>query len=683
MSEGYILNRFVRIRNNSLTSTTCRVLLFWFLMLFVVKAPIFSAALDETEFNQENSFQQVDTEAYRDSLVTYLQTLTSNIIKLDTLLALAHRTAGDDYERSLSIAMMGLEQSELFRNDEFKMKFLKAAGIASVNLGKYADALSNFNQFVDMAKVNADEIKVAEGLAWAGLVFINQGKFDASFTSYMEALQIYELAEDERGQGEMYKELCGVLFYLERYEEGVVYGKQAEAIFIKNGDDDELYNSYQEMANNYLGFEAYDEALDCIKKAMTLAEKIGVSEMSMASLLNSFGNVYKHLKRYDESVDAYKKSNQIVRKLDHVGGLSATTANLSDVYMRQGDYKSALPYQLESYELMEKHGFHMNRLENIGNLSTIYKKLGQFENALKFREQYGAQRDSMLSVEKDQVTKELSTKYQTGQKEELISLQTDQLNKQRYIQLLTTGFLILFGALLLMLYRNFKLKQKTNAKLGLANEQLEVKNKENELLLKEIHHRVKNNLQTVSSLLSLQSESIQDQSAIDAVQESKNRVASMAMIHQKLYQRDNLAAIEMRDYFETIGKAIIDSFGEKAEHVSLNIEMSELELDVDPAVPIGLIANELITNSLKYAFPHRQKGQVSISMSKDARGLIKLEIADNGQGQDAVAADFTSGGFGTMLIQLLTTQLRGTLEKSVEEGTSTIIRFSVPERHVA
>jgi len=239
------------------------------------------------------------------------------------------------------------------------------------------------------------------------------------------------------------------------------------------------------------------------------------------------------------------------------------------------------------------------------------------------------------------------------------------------------------AGMLLLLYRNFILKRKTNTKLAHANDQLQVKNKENELLLKEIHHRVKNNLQTVSSLLSLQSESIQDKSALDAVQASKNRVASMALIHQKLYQRENLAAIEMRDYFETIGEAIIESFGEKAAHVKLDVQMSELELDVDTAIPIGLITNELITNSLKYAFNSQEECKISVAMSTDTDNSLKLEISDNGQGQEVPDNFATSEGFGTMLINLLTTQLGGKLKTNLENGTATTILFPLREQSVA
>ena len=153
----------------------------------------------------------------------------------------------------------------------------------------------------------------------------------------------------------------------------------------------------------------------------------------------------------------------------------------------------------------------------------------------------------------------------------------------------------------------------------------------------------------------------------------------MALIHQKLYQGENLAAIEMRDYFETIGTTIINSFGAKAQGVELEVNMPEIELDVDTAIPIGLITNELITNSLKYAFQEKGDGKIFISMIKKEDNLIHLEITDNGT-HKSIGISEGGTGFGTMLINLLTTQLGGELEQSTTQGTATIIKFKLNQQ---
>lgn len=214
-----------------------------------------------------------------------------------------------------------------------------------------------------------------------------------------------------------------------------------------------------------------------------------------------------------------------------------------------------------------------------------------------------------------------------------------------------------------------------NSILNLRTKELAKKNQEIELLLKEIHHRVKNNLQTISSLLNLQSATISDPAALKAVQESQNRVRSMSLIHQKLYQDKNLATVEMKDYLETLAQTLLDTYGNMEGRVKLHFPMSDLELDVDTAIPLGLIANELITNSLKYAFPEDRRGKIEVSLSLDDDQQYCLRIADDGLGIQAHTNTQTGTGFGSRLIQLLAIQLNGRVEIQDDGGVTTLIKF--------
>jgi two-component sensor histidine kinase/Tfp pilus assembly protein PilF len=635
-------------------------------------------------FFQSLSLAQVSS-SFADSVWQRMDGFSSNAEKLDSMIALSVNLAKLESSKSLELARLGQSKAVEFQDEVRSSQFNLRLGSLNVNIGEFEKAMSYFDLVRQTAEKTGDQSQLALVFQKKGMALINQGQFQNAMENYMKSLRIYEGQGDQIGMGSALVSLADVFFYLERYREGVEYGMRAVNIFKELDEKVELLFAYQIVSDNYLGTEEYDNALAYIDQALNMAKSMGVSQMSMASLHNARGNVLKYHKRYDEAIEEYRTSHQIAKEYNSPGGMTATLANISDVYMRKGDFKSALSFQLQSFEIMNEKGLYMNRLENIDNLSTIYKELGDYENALIYREQHQNIRDSVMSLEKDKITKELSTKYQTEKKEELIGLQKEKLARQKLVQMLAIGFVGLLLAVLLLLYRSFKQKKKNNILLAETNKKLDIKNRENELLLKEIHHRVKNNLQTISSLLSLQSESIRDQSALDAVQESRNRVASMALIHQKLYQRDNLAAIEMRDYFESIGKTIIDSFGEKAHHVALNVSMENIELDVDTAVPIGLIANELITNSLKYAFSDQQQGQINITMSRHENNLLKLQIADNGRfiSREQNDPEHDGSGFGTLLIQLLTAQLGGKLETHIENGTSTVILFSPHVKSVA
>ena len=199
------------------------------------------------------------------------------------------------------------------------------------------------------------------------------------------------------------------------------------------------------------------------------------------------------------------------------------------------------------------------------------------------------------------------------------------------------------------------------------------KNAENELLLKEIHHRVKNNLEVVSSLLALQSEKTNDPEIQNAMLASQNRVLSMGILHQKLYQSEHLAFIEMKNYFIHLTENILDSYN-AVERVEMEFDMEKMELDIDTAVPVGLIVNELITNALKYAFSVGQIGKIRLRLEKISEKLLQLTISDNGIGKPLESGSIGTG-FGTQLVQLLTKQLEGTLTQSTDQGTTISIQF--------
>lgn len=220
--------------------------------------------------------------------------------------------------------------------------------------------------------------------------------------------------------------------------------------------------------------------------------------------------------------------------------------------------------------------------------------------------------------------------------------------------------------------------QQLNATIGNLTEtqkQLTIKNSENVTLLKEIHHRVKNNLEVVSGLLALQSAKMDDPNMQEMMLASQNRVQSMGILHQQLYQNEHLAFIEMMSYFKNLSLNILDSYNE-TDRVHVNIEMKPLELDVDTAVPLGLIVNELITNSLKYAFPDGQKGDIDLSLKNTGADNFQLKISDNGIGKtyNAVAK---GTGFGTQLVDLLTRQIDGKLLQEVKNGTTILIDFKI------
>jgi PAS domain S-box-containing protein len=199
--------------------------------------------------------------------------------------------------------------------------------------------------------------------------------------------------------------------------------------------------------------------------------------------------------------------------------------------------------------------------------------------------------------------------------------------------------------------------------------------REKEVMLKEIHHRVKNNLQVISSLLSLQSDSIEDPVDHELFKESENRVRSMAVIHEKLYQSKDLALIDFGDYLLNITSWLFRSY-HMTERVTCTVVAQDVSLDIDTAIPCGLIINELVSNALKYAFPDGREGKVNVVFSRCDEGVLSLTVSDDGIG---MAPDITldsSKTLGLRLVGILIRQLGGSVQMDGTNGTTFRIEFA-------
>ena len=198
--------------------------------------------------------------------------------------------------------------------------------------------------------------------------------------------------------------------------------------------------------------------------------------------------------------------------------------------------------------------------------------------------------------------------------------------------------------------------------------------KEKEMLLKEIHHRVKNNLQVISSLLNLQSNSIESKETRELVRESQNRVRSMALIHEKLYQSESLAQVQFAEYLRNLTRDLFRSYS--AGGVGLKLQAEDIPLDVDTAIPCGLIVNELVSNALKYAFQGGRTGDLHISFLKISRERCALTVTDNGVGLPADIDIKNPKTLGLQLVNMLVNQLHGTLDVVTDGGTTFMVTFS-------
>jgi len=210
----------------------------------------------------------------------------------------------------------------------------------------------------------------------------------------------------------------------------------------------------------------------------------------------------------------------------------------------------------------------------------------------------------------------------------------------------------------------------------LAEEKIKDSLKEKEVMLYEIHHRVKNNMQIILSLLRLQSRGIEDERTKEMFQESQNRIRSMALIHEKLYQSGDLSRIDIADYVRGLATHLVSVYGAEGTPVGLIVDIKDVYLDINRAIPVGLIVNELVTNAMKHGFDKGAKGQVRIAAKKAAKGKFELVVADTGKGLPKGFDITKTESFGMQLVTDLVAQIEGHIEfKRKDVGSEFIIRF--------
>ncbi|WP_312791596.1 histidine kinase dimerization/phosphoacceptor domain -containing protein [Sphingobacterium sp.] len=592
-----------------------------------------------------------------------------------------------------------------------------------------------FEQAIQQAKKAGDKLLEAK-------ILMEQASSLSNYGSYPEAIQkAYNAALLKKQNRELNisQELvmiAGNLRMQLRLKEALKYALQGKAIVenerIKTSKDDmaAVYNIvgliYYDLKSNKEALENYQKAFEIAKDkgdryavhTVTLNLATILSRLNRtADALNLLDNVTKdyatdvyairyaylytmlytrekNTKKafpYYQELLKYYKTGNITGQERHI-----MMVGISSYLFADGQIKQMYPYLEEIERSLNKE----SSLLRISELRKLYyladSARGDFKSAFKNFTAFKTISDSINSVDRAKELTALQLDYDTEKKDHDIlllkqkgQLQKSLLEREAIIRYVFIGSLIILIIFAGFLYVQNSIKKRSNAKLTLKQEEINAQNEklkqliaEKEWLLKEIHHRVKNNMQIIISLLNTQSAYLDNADAISAIQNSQNRMHAMSLIHQKLYQTDNLSRIDMKWYIQELTSYLKDSF-QSEKSIQFKIQVDEVTLDVGQAVPVGLILNEAINNAIKHAFSHRE-GTVFISFKRTKASPydLILSIADNGVGLQKNIDDGESDSFGMNLMQGLTSQLEGEFRLVSDQGVFITIQFSQKEGEI-
>lgn len=427
------------------------------------------------------------------------------------------------------------------------------------------------------------------------------------------------------------------------------------------------------MANSYRNLERYEEAKEILKQGRIYGRLAGDS-VGLATNYDISSSLFLTLGEYEKSKYWLDRAWHIQKEQGNGFALIQLQGRLVDYYEFTGDFENMKSASEELLEMSKSNNLIKYQLGALKKLSAAYENLGLVNEAFNYSKEYHLLNDSVNQAVYSEKTAQLEAKFNdASQKREILQLKAENelvLEKQRRKDL-TNSFLLIgiaaaVAALILLGYLMYNLRR-SKSRTEQQKTALEKSDKEKALLLKELHHRVKNNLQIVSSLLKLQGKAVKDEQAQMAIKEGQNRVDAMAMIHKHLYTTDELTNVDISAYLERLIRSLAHSYGFNKSRFQLEADITKEPLDVDVAIPLGLIINELVSNSFKHAFADVEEAQLFIALHL-RNDKLQLELSDNGKGLPGGFIVESSSSFGLELVQALVNQLKGSIEYQNRKG---------------
>jgi two-component sensor histidine kinase len=536
-----------------------------------------------------------------------------------------------------------------------------------------------------------------------GNVYSLTGNYKEAVKYGLLAVKTAEAVKDTTMQlCTIYNRIGLTYYFTKQFELSQLYFEKSLAIAKKYKDAASITLLSSNLAIIYIKYGKFQKSVEKLKYIDQFYPPKTVSER--AAIDGLFLNAYSSLKQYDKAKPYCDKLKAASAKIEwHSDNQELIQHAMAFFYVTFKNGAEARKYLKNFRTLSIEH----NNLANQAHCYLLEFKLDSTENkfpaAIEAYRKYTATNDSLLNAKKSREIAQLEIQYQNEKKdqelkikEQNIQLLTKQgeLQKANIVQENITRNLIIAGAVLLALllglnYNRYRLKQRVNQKLQKQQNEISQKNQslttlvqekdnlleEKEWLMKEIHHRVKNNLQIVISLLNTQSNYITNDIAFNAIRESQHRMQSISLIHQKLYQSENLALVNMQAYINDLVDYLRESF-DTGTLITFETDIIAAEFDVTRAVPLGLILNEAITNSIKYAFKDGRDGKIRITMQETDHNTYILKICDNGSGITSPQDITKSKTLGMSLIRGLSKQVGGSFRMENNNGLTVIIEFT-------
>ena len=622
-----------------------------------------------------------DPSAKIDSLQEVLTNTTEDTSRVKLYIALAEAYEYTQIDSAFLLTKMALALSKSINDLHGVVRSQNNLARLESLSGNPDQSIKYLRQSLSISRQINDSTLLQLTHYYIGAIYIGQSNFQQALNHCQQSLALAEATRDTLHIASTLRILGVIYFELEQYDHTIQLLERALSM-LQPSDHSHLAAIYNNLGNSYSRKKDYKLSQHYHNLTLQLVRTMG-NRRGEASVLNNIAVMYKNMHQYKTALSYAKQSQSIYHdyyktqpeKYNYV-----PECTLGSIYEGLQQYQQARAHYNNAMISLKEGSSLTGYIEICTNLIRLDSLEGNFKQALVRQQRLMAVKDSLAHVENTKALEELKIQYETEQKDQeivLLQAQSDrqqlEARQQRFFKNSFVAGSVILCLLLGLGYNRYRFKQRAlgvmrqqKEEILLQKQQVEQKNQQNQLLLKEVHHRVKNNLQIVLSILNAQADSLRDAQTVAAIRESQHRVHSMALIHQSLYQSDDLSHIQAREYLQEMVETVCQSYRSEAKPVRLRLQVEDLAMNMSTAVPVGLIVTELVTNACKHALLEADS-ELSVTLRAETTTQYRLTVADNGPG---LPPDFNvdqANSLGLQLVHGLTQQLDG--ELVVQNGT--------------
>ncbi len=607
-------------------------------------------------------------------------------VKVEILQKLILRYVDSEPNTALTYSRQLLELSKkIGYRDGIGYGHLSIGGIYN-RLGAHEKAIAELKTAAGLFTKMKDESSLSKAYAELGIVFSKLGNFPESIYYNLASLKIVEQQDDAFAIASSQINI-GILYKQHGdYDKALQFYHAAIETTKKLKPEDAAYvqgYAYNSMGQAYLKKNQTDLALEMLERAKEKARPFNDSFID-ADIYLAIGNAYLVQRKPQQAIENFKHSLELNTKNNAQTGISECYLQIGRAQFELRQISEALTYTNKALAIAKTTGQKEFVRDAYANLADINNATQNYRAAYINHVLFKQANDSLFNEEKNKKLTEQQMTYEFDKKQAAIKAKQQQKDadtlasakKQNMVKYAILAVLVIVSMIAFFTFRNLRRNQRQKKRIEEQNAIIQQSLTEKETLLREIHHRVKNNLQIISSLLNIQSEDIKDANVLSSIQEGQSRVEAMSLIHQNLYQSEHLNNVDIENYMKSLVEYLSKMFRGDSKSVDVHIETSGIRFDIDTAIPLGLIVNELVSNAYKYAFDANDAGKINISIKAKNDTDYELNISNDGK---PLPPDFDAkktSSLGLKLVAILSRQLRGKFSSASENNlTSFTVTF--------